>query len=247
MGRTRFVLVFLVLASIALPATASIGKRTTPGSFVTRCVSSVDDLCTLVKRDPVVAKRFAKHFGVPTDRIVQYFRENLRVVSLRRGGKYKTFFVDKRGRIVPHSTYLLTGERVFVTRDGKPVLIAKCGNPVSKVLPSVQENRAVAPIAQPELISPIAEAGPAMGETVAMQPPTWEVAAMPIAELPLMPAITPVLTKASSSALIPLLLGAGALIPSDHHHPVVPEPSSLLVLLVGLPALAGFARFRPHK
>lgn len=255
MGKSRLILVFLLLLAFTLPAAASVCKRTAPGSYVPTCVRTVDELCKLVSHNQTVANRFARHFGIPASEVIQYFRENLKVDYLKHGGRYRTFFIDRSGKMISHSVYLITGEKVFVTQDGKPVLIAKCGNPVSKVLPSVMpKNEARAPVTQPELIVDSPNSSPVLvADGAEMEPtstaPVMLVAAEPIAELPLIPAITPLLPIAKQSGLlVPFLLGAGSFVPDHHKHVVTPEPSSMLMLAFGgIPMLAGAVKSRRRR
>lgn len=261
MTKMRLISIVLLLLTVSLPAVASVGERTAPGSFVPSYVSTVDELCNVVEHNQVVAERYARHFGIPADTVVRYFKQNLRISYLKQGGTYRTYFITRHGQITSGNTYLLTGERVFVNPDGTPVLIARCGNPLTRVLPAVQSQnlgQAIGPIAQPELmvaVSPTPTTA-VSAASVAMEPqvtePVWQVAAEPEQELRTIPAaLSLVPTKSSSSFLLPLLAGAGAAASSiDKSHPsvpVTPEPSSLLVLALGVPAVAGFARRRARR
>jgi hypothetical protein len=186
---------------------------------------------------------------MPAQEIVAYFQANLRAATLKHSGTYKVYFVTPSGRVVSRSEYIPAGEKIFVTPSGRPVICARCGNPLSKAINRSDVYKTPSPVLQsstlqPELAAPITEAAPVMTPTaVAVEPaapqPVEQVAAIPIAELPAK--IIPV----AAHSYAPLLVGLAFLPHDDDTKKPIPEPSSLLVLAFGgLSTLAGISRFR---
>jgi len=250
----KYIFILVLLLSAAFPLNASAISRTPPGSFLPRIASTSGELCNLLASNPRVANRFARHFGVSADQVIEYFGRNLRVSTLKDGGAYRIYFISPNGSVISRSSYLVAGERAFVTPDGKPVLLVKCGNPVLKTLPPIRprnESRATGVIAQPELAVSSPETAPTSTVEMAMEPnpvePSWLVAAEPKAELPVLPIGSPMLPVVSqgSNYLLPLLIGAGGLSVDRSPHTPTPEPGTLLVLTAG--CISVFARMSKSK
>lgn len=239
----------MVLCLLLCATAFAYAARPAPGSYFTKAVSNVDDVCRLIKQDPKVAARFTKHFGMSTDEVCAYFRDNLRLTKLPKGARYMEYFIDVRGRMVSHFKYVEAGVPVLATELGIPVLDMRCGNPMTKQLPK--------PIAKavPKVIVKVA---PQVQETPPPPPPA-PVAPEPVVTPPPAPVETepvtqvlaqgpqeftfsPVTVGAGVLALLPLL-GGGAVTGENQVTPV-PEPSSMVVLLSGITGLAVCRRRR---
>lgn len=214
-----------------------------PGSFFTKPVKDVNDICQLISQDQKVAARFSQHYGMSASELASYFRDNTKVTTLTKPTKFTEYFVSKyKGRIMSRVKQLAKGSRILVAFDGTPLVDLKCGNPFTKALPK--------PVAKVEssaiALEPEAPAPPApvevqqVAEAIAEPPPpipepVSEVLALPPQEI----SFIPVLGRAA--LLIPLL-GFGAL-GGSKQAPVVPEPSSLITLIVGGGSIV-LARYR---
>ena len=96
---------------------------------------SPKEFAGFVARNPVLGERYARHFGVPQERIVSFFQNALVPQTLTRSQTMSTFGVTKSGSIYPVKTTLPAGTKVWATREGVPVLKWNCSNPLTSLLP----------------------------------------------------------------------------------------------------------------
>ena len=216
--------------------------RTPPGSFATKFVTSPAELSDLVKNDQVAARRFSEHFGVTRAELVAYFRDHLQVKTLSRSGDYTIYFISKGGRVASRRARLFPGEKVFAGPDGKPVILARCGNPLARRLPKIPV-RTVREIPPPKL----GTAEPLISLQESELVPTLvqaEAAPALTSEPPEPPIVlsTTVSTFTRAAWLAPALLGAVAV--RSKHSEVIPEPMSLAALGLGISGLVLRCRFR---
>ncbi len=88
-----------------------------------------------VAENPMLGQRYARHFGVPQERIVSFFQNALVPRTLNQSKTLSTFGVTDSGKIYPVKTTLPAGTKVWATREGVPVLKWNCSNPLSTLLP----------------------------------------------------------------------------------------------------------------
>ncbi|MBC7809027.1 MAG: hypothetical protein H7145_23070 [Akkermansiaceae bacterium] len=88
-----------------------------------------------VAQNPVLGQRYARHFGVPQERIVSFFQTALVPQTLSQKMTMNTFGVTSKGAIYPVNTTLPAGTKVWATREGVPVLKWNCSNPLTSLLP----------------------------------------------------------------------------------------------------------------
>jgi hypothetical protein len=202
--------------TFAVPALAA--QRTPPGSYLKYAVTTVDDLCDQVASDPVVQARYSIHFGISSEEIGNYFRENLQIITLPQSLRTQVWFVDTKGRTQVKTKNLPKGTKVFATTDGKAVLQFSCGNPLMTRLPARIATKPVTETIQSEnatvaAVPPVSEVEtmvlPAPEEiittAVVMAPPATEVAAvLPIAAAP------PVQPIAAAAVSMPPVVAAAA-------------------------------------
>ena len=232
--RTSALVLCLSLCCIAGANAARL--RTPPGAFLTKPVSDINGLCQLIQQDKVVAARFSKHFGITASQFVSYLRQNAKVSVLTGARRYPEYFISNSGRVQPHTKYLTKGARLIVAFDGAPIMDLRCGNPmtkklpkpVAKVLPSVVE-QVLAPPPVEQLVA-VVEETPAPPPV--LEEPVSQVLALAPQEISFMPVVEKL------GLLLPLL-GVGALRGQDEEKPPVPEPSSLMVLLMGGASIVG--------
>lgn len=198
-----FVLPFL--AFICQAGVQAKSAATPPGSFVRHRVVSVAQLSQHVRKDAVVLRRYAKHFGIPAGEVADYFAKNLKLVSLKKPLRATVWYVDKRGLIHTKTKLLPKGTAVFVDKTGKPVLAWSCGNPLVKKLAK--------PVAEKEDVkaAPLETTGVEPVEEVLSPPPGIEspttleelVKAAPIETVGVPPiAILPEMTPAIPISLV---------------------------------------------
>lgn len=132
------ILVTSLLAALLLhnEASGAPSPRMPRGSFLRQPAYSAAQLAAQIRRDPIVAARYEKHYGVSAERFAQYVQSQLGLRRLERTGSYRVFYVRVDGTIHSNVRRLRKGTPVFVQlRSGKPVLLAECGNPMSTTLP----------------------------------------------------------------------------------------------------------------
>jgi len=106
------------------------------GAFLRQPAHSAAQLASQIRRDSVVAARYARHFGIPASQFATYAQQQLGLRPLKSNGSYTVFFIRKDGTIGSSVRHLRKGTAVFMhLRTQKPVLLAECGNPMSARLP----------------------------------------------------------------------------------------------------------------
>ena len=230
-----------MLLLFCIPAADAARISMPPGSFITRPVKDVEDLCLLIEGDKLVAARFSKHFGMSPAALTKYFRDNLKP-SVSHAGKYVEFYIGKNGLIRVHSKTLKAGERILVAFNNQPIVHMKCGNPFTKVLPKpvIKVKSAVQSLPPPPVCteSPLSppELAPVIGQVEPLEPVVLVLAQPPL-EL---------VSSRSASWILPAVVGGGALAGGNSSDEPIPEPAGLLALGIGIAglALSGYRRMR---
>ncbi|MHB0913394.1 MAG: hypothetical protein ACYC2Y_08105 [Armatimonadota bacterium] len=225
----------LAICALTLISAATFAEPP-PGAFLTDTAISTQGLIDVVRLDPIAAGRYARHFGMTPDEVLTYFRQNLTVKTLDEPGSYTVYYLDAKGRIRSRVSQIPAGEPVFMTRTGQPVLLVKCGNPLVTKLPKVPDmpKSEVAQVeAAPDMVVAAAPAEPiAIDVPIAAQPVIPEEKVAGVMEQLLSPALGAV------GEIGAALLGAVTFVPSSSHtDEPVPEPTGLLVMASGIPAL----------
>lgn len=269
---TRWVILGVVALFAFSCSSVAWGKRMPRGSFLNGPVTSSAQLASMVRKDPVMAARYAAHFGVPVQSIADYVQSHLGLRALPRSGKYRVFFVREDGTIGEEVRYLPKGSKVFVhLPSGQPVLVGECGNPMTTELPGYAPRRAEneppvvvlkrepstpveEPVPAPAVEPPVLTAVyPVLPEPSTLPEPVntvslalWE--SEPIVSTEGLEVNTSTGSRDDGIVLVPLLLVAllGA-IESSHSTPppfVIPEPASMASLGAGMALLAAWERRR---
>ena len=242
----------LIVTSFVLAATSAAvaSERTPPGSFLRDRATSIEQLSGQVAKNAAVRVRYARHFGVSPDELGQYFSENLELVTLKAALKTSTWFVGKGGKVYRKTKLYPKGTMVFATKDGKPLLVLSCGNPLRANLPLKIKEKPAMPAAT--IVKPMVEtvAAPAItaapapavaaATPIAAPPPIGNFAVPPVAVPP------PLGHKFGLGWLLPLV----GLFRSTPTPNPVPEPSTLMAMGMGLslvPVLGRFRRSRPRR
>ncbi|GIV20355.1 MAG: hypothetical protein KatS3mg023_2106 [Armatimonadota bacterium] len=127
---------FALLVCLLLTMHSAQGARMPRGSFLRQPAHSAAQLASQIRRDPVVAARYEKHFGVPATQFATYAQGQLGLRPLKSNGSYTVFFIRKDGTIGSSVRRLRKGTPVFLhLRTHQPVLLAECGNPMGTSLP----------------------------------------------------------------------------------------------------------------
>ncbi|MDW8105018.1 MAG: PEP-CTERM sorting domain-containing protein [Armatimonadota bacterium] len=128
---------FLGLAALLLTAATVASGATMPrGSFLRQPAQSAAQLAAQVRKDPVVASRYERHYRVSASQFANYVQSQLGLRRLSKSGRYRVFYVRPDGSIGSQMRSLRKGTAVFLhLRTGEPVLLAECGNPMGTGLP----------------------------------------------------------------------------------------------------------------
>ena len=104
-------------------------------SYIVRPVASVRDLANQIRTEPVVAQRYARHFGRSAYELADYFEKNLVLAKLERAETFNVYYAPPDNRLLVVRKTLPKGTPVFVDKKTrKPVLKANCGNPLTPVV-----------------------------------------------------------------------------------------------------------------
>lgn len=239
-------------------------------SYIVRPVASVRDLANQIRTEPVVAQRYACHFGRSAYELADYFEKNLVLAKLERAETFNVYYAPPDNRLLVVRKTLPKDTPVFVDKKTrKPVLKANCGNPLTPVV-SIPHQQVQTP-ATPLLVSTPA---PHLAQEVTLpEVPTVELVELPLEEvvaadvLPteviaeVMPELEPEPTEVLAEAMpapaepMPpvvnragapwwLLIPVGGLLIRDQgdNLPPIPEPGSLMALGAGLGLLYPLSR-----
>jgi hypothetical protein len=201
-------------------------------SFLNESVRTTDQLIAEVKSDPDIRDSYERHFQMSEDQLYTYLR-TLHPMRLEHDDIFTIYSIPPGGELKAHTQRLHKGELVFVDMNGKPILRARCGNPLVGAPPGVipEESVTGGPSAMVPMTVPQAELVPTIPLSLQPAPPTVpEVAVVP-------PTITPVVTTTASQRLPLLPLLALPIIGGSTHGGggggVVPEPMTMAALALG--------------
>ena len=250
--KTRATIGLLLLAAVGLMPTLVQAAPTTrhlkppPESYLEYRVYTVNQLLQQVQDNPLVRRRYARHFQIPEDGVVSYMRANLVESYIPVTRRYTVYCVTRSGKFYPIKQTFRKGTKVFALRNGQPVLKWLCGNPLSRFLPAVVTKITRKP---QQKVSPSIET---LTENTDVLVPEETVPATFLSALPL--GLTPASSLLSGGGggfpalfLLPAALlfsnngGGGGTVISHvppPEVPEVPEPASPAYLLAALPAVA---------
>lgn len=89
----------------------------------------------MVRSDPALAARYARHFSTTSYGVSDYFGKKLTLIRLRRPATTSVYYYNSRGNVSRGKRVMPAGTLVFATESGEPVLDWRCGNPLTSTLP----------------------------------------------------------------------------------------------------------------
>lgn len=233
----------LVLGAVALVASAS--ARPDLNAFLNKPAITTAQLIKQVKTDKEVADRYARHFAMPVGEVLQYL-SSLSPSTTKSEGVYTVYSVPSGGRLKARTEIVKKGTKVFANSNGKPMLIMKCGNPLTRgprQPESFNENTATVEEVEtvslrdvsetivastPELVAQSTVLEPSVSEVPYVEvPPIQGGAPIPIAPVGGGPSFGALLGGLSLGGMV---LGS---IGSSGGAGVVPEPGTLVALGLG--------------
>lgn len=251
-----------LFVSILFVGTACLSHaRPDLNAFLNRRVSSVNELVAQVRADKEVMDRYCRHYSMTPAEVIQHLK-TLRLGRLQRTDIYVVYSVPEGGWLKSHLQRLRAGTPVFVAANGRPELLVKCGNPLTKG-PKKPEmpNPIAASIISNEVVDPQAIPVDAVAVVEVDEPslPTLEPSIATYVEQP-KPEEGPIMPQGggeTGTSDIPIIAG-----PSNNFNPLallllpavgvtvnrgetaqpVPEPASLAGLGLGAAALIAYRR-----
>lgn len=100
-------------------------------SFLNYRVHSTAQLVREVDGDSEVRDRFMRHFAMTRSELDRYLG-SLHLARLEKTGVYKVYSVPDNKVLKMHLQTIKQGEEVFEDSAGTPVLLVRCGNPLSR-------------------------------------------------------------------------------------------------------------------
>lgn len=236
----------IILASLVALSSAQMPE----GAFLNQPAASTSQLTDQVRNDPQVSARFEKHYRMSRDEVLRYF-STLHLVRLKEDTEVTVYGSRPDGTIHRKTMRLPKGTQCWVEPDGTLALRKLCGNPLSTG-PRIAAQNPKAKIAamktpksiMKELVAP--EAPQAMSAPQALEPmfTVQETNVLTEAMPPAAPAIEPLqgFVGATSGGFAWPLLGLPFLFAGGGGGggtpPGVPEPASIIALIVGCAPLA---------
>jgi hypothetical protein len=254
----RGITVCLLLATVV----ASFASRPERNAFIDYRISSIADLERQIKTDPAVADRYERHFGMTKSQLLAYVG-SLHRDTLQVPATFEVYSIPPDGHVKMHMQRFNKGEPIFEDPSGRPVLLVRCGNPLTlgPEAANVVTNPAVeaAPAGQPNdtlRVTPFPGSFTTESPEMVLSTPTPPGDLVETPTLPetlTTPAVTPAEAPQTFSGgggglgngwpIIPILGGIvwGIGGSGGHSHtPPVPEPAPVVGLMVGLVGIAGY-------
>ena len=129
--RLRAVLVgFAVVGALLGSALGTQAKPAQQGAFLTEYAGSVQEVIQQVEANRLVALRYAKHFRMDPASVLVYFRTELSLATLDESASLVVYFIGDSSRIDNETRAFKKGAKVFVDRQGVPILEFGTGNPL---------------------------------------------------------------------------------------------------------------------
>jgi hypothetical protein len=240
----------LLLALVCLFGLAY--ARPERNAFLNRKVTTVSELINQIRTDKQVRDRYMRHFAMSEDQLVAYL-STLRSTQLKQSGTFHVYSVPEDGVVKHRVTVLKKGEQIFETSDGNPVLLARCGNPLTLGPTTPYAGNDIQPVivdvptTEMREVAVIPDSLPDQS-LVAVVPPS--VAEVPIVTATPTPTGTrdiPIATPSGGVAPLGILgaLGGIALLNTGGGgSSPVPEPMTIIVLASGAAGLVAKARRR---
>lgn len=208
--RIRAVLVgFAIIGAILAWASGVQAKPAQEGAFLTEYAGSVDEIIQQVEANRLVALRYAKHFRMDPASVLVYFQNELSLATLDTAGAMKVYLIGDSSKIVVETREFRKGTRVFVDRQGVPLLEFGTGNPLgTSIEPAKPVKDQIEDASKPKSeqnaannATQVAQAQPQQGPTTPPAPTPQDVSPSP-AVIPVDATTPPVTTPTASPTVV---------------------------------------------
>ncbi|MEQ1821467.1 MAG: PEP-CTERM sorting domain-containing protein [Fimbriimonadaceae bacterium] len=239
------VLFGFVVFCASLPALAA---RPDLNSFLNRPAFSIKQVISQMKADSEVRERYRRHFSM-TDRDLYAYFGTLRMSPLKKPSILRVYSVPPNGRIKMHTEKFSVGTPVYVDIVGNPVMIVKCGNPLTMgTSDKVGESEVASEVGEPiKELRALSEPRPESSEVITpkMMAFTPEASSIPGVTTTGTSAI-PIVAAVPLGQLLLGALGIGTLTLLDDttDDTPLPEPATIAALGIGLAGI--LRRKRPR-
>ena len=224
-----------VIGVVAVLSAVSLAQHPGRNSFLVTSAHTTSELVREVQENSTIRDSYERHFQMSEAQLYTYLR-TLHPVRLDEDQVFTIYSVPPGGELKAHTQRLKKGELVFADMNGKPILRARCGNPLVGAPPGVvPEAVASGPNAEVKpLETPVSEvtpnvplammpAPPVVPEEVAVTPaPAQPIATVTSSPLPILPLLALPIVGGSVHG------GGGA---------PVPEPTTMVALAAGASVL----------
>lgn len=220
-------------------------------AFLNKPAVTTRALLAQIKTDKAVADRYCRHFAMNRADVLAYLSQMM-PTRTRQDALYTIYSVPEDGRLKAHTKIVRAGTPIFADITGKPALIMKCGNPLTKGPRQPESpNEAVADLVDeekitlrdaaqdefasiPELVAEDTPLEPAVGELPAEETtPTVTQGGSPNQILP--SGGNPFNLALGSIGMGAVILGSSL---GGGSSPPVPEPATIVAMAAGIAYLA---------
>lgn len=230
----------IVTGALLIGVVGSAFARPELNAFINKPANSVPELIAQIKSDKQVADRFMRHFSMSKEEVLEYVGK-LHLGTIQQSGYFTIYSAPENGIIKSHVSFFKKGTPAFVDSDGNAILRVKCANPFvpGPIQPYAQSEASVSET-HSSTLAPIPDSSVASDSLSASYTPKEPL--VPEVDSPITLKTTPSTTSPNVFAGNPIAsilgLGGGAFFVRKGGHSTVPEPTSMLVIALGVGILA---------
>jgi hypothetical protein len=241
----------VVLFTVLLGTISVASARPDLNAFLNRKASSTEQLVSQVRSDRSVMDRYCRHYAMTPKEVVAHLK-TLHVSTLKQDDIFVIYSVPEGGALRNHVQTLKKGTLVFVDESGKPELVLKCGNPLTRGpknydlvnepemrISTESEVAFSEPEIDPLAVAQIEEpAAPSMEPVIEVVPPEVPTVDKGKSDIPI----------AVGSSSFPMgLLTTPLLFLESGGGKAVPDPAGIATLGIGCAMLWTYRKRRPNR
>jgi hypothetical protein len=226
--------IFLILVVMGF---ASATTRPDLNAFLNKRAPNISALINQTRTDRAVMDRYCRHYQMSPSQVIAHLK-TLTPGVIKKKDLYTIYSVPQGGYLKAHAEILKVGTKVYLGADGKPELVALCGNPLRGPKPEVDLTLDVVaneqeklrdleadPVFVSEFLAPAAE--PPLVE-ITVETPTEEIVTGGDSAIPL-------IVPSATALLFPVGL---FVVTTGGDTPGVPGPAAAIPFALGMIAVA---------